>query len=62
MGPRAHARAAATPGWNRRRAAVEHSIAERSRGALRLWIRMIIIVAIQLVILAGALVIQALAL
>ena len=39
----------------------ERTLAERSRGALRLWIRMIIIVAVQLAILVVAMVIQALA-
>jgi hypothetical protein len=39
----------------------ERTLTERSRGAFRLWIRMMIIVAVQLVVLAAAMVVQALA-
>jgi hypothetical protein len=40
------------------RARAERTLAERSRGALRLWFRLIVIVAIQLTILAAAMIIQ----
>lgn len=39
----------------------ERTLAERSRGALRLWTRLIVTVAVQLAILAAAMVIQVLA-
>jgi hypothetical protein len=43
------------------RAKPERTLTERSRGAVRIWKRMIVIVAVQLTIVAAAVVIQALA-